>query len=203
MTTIPKETHAYELRIELDGIKPPIWRSVAVPSGITLDRLHDVIQIAMGWLDCHAHLFDFRGRRFSEDPAEGGVDDQDEAQIRLCDVIQEEGERFVYTYDFGDDWRHSVTLTRIVAIPDGHIMRLQCGDGQRARPPEDVGGLPGFQRFREAMKDKNHPEHERLKEWHGGRFQPNRFRIDEVNDELAKYTRWSRNRSLPWPSKVE
>ena len=207
MINEPKEKRAYELRIQLDDIKPVIWRSVVVPSGITLDRLHDVIQIAMGWLDYHLHLFKIDGRRFSEAPTEDGFgfddDDDDEALVRLNEVLKNEKAKFSYVYDFGDDWRHTVTLTRIIDIPDGHVMKLQCLDGKRARPPEDVGGLPGFERFREAINDKNHPEHEHYRCWYGGRFYPNRFRIDEVNEELTKYHRWSRNRPVPWPSRVE
>jgi flagellar assembly factor FliW len=149
MNNAPEETRVYELRIQLDGIKPAIWRSVAVPSGITLDRLHDVIQIAMGWLDYHLHLFEVDGRRFSEASTEDGFDDEDEASVGLSEVIKEEGGQLIYTYDFGDDWRHTVTATRIYDIPDGYAMRLRCLDGKRARPPEDVGGLPGFERFHE------------------------------------------------------
>ena len=135
MINEPKEKRAYELRIQLDDIKPVIWRSVVVPSGITLDRLHDVIQIAMGWLDYHLHLFKIDGRRFSEAPTEDGFgfEDDDEALVRLNEVLKNEKAKFSYVYDFGDDWRHTVTLTRIIDIPDGHVMRMQCLDGKRDR----------------------------------------------------------------------
>ncbi len=41
----------YFLKIELLDIEPAIWRHFLVPANITLDRLHDVIQIIMGWTD--------------------------------------------------------------------------------------------------------------------------------------------------------
>ncbi len=203
MSDLPEETRAYELRIELCDVEPTIWRLVAVPSCITLDRLHDVIQITMGWLDYHVHLFEVDGRRFGEAHHQGGFDDEDEALVRLSEVLKAEGEQLLYTYDLGDDWHHLVTVVRIMNIPEQHTMRLRCLDGKRARPPEDVGGPPGFEHFREAMRDKDHPEHESFREWHGGAFQPNCFRIKDVNQELGKYFRWSRNRPFPWPSRVE
>ncbi len=48
-------------------------------------------------------------------------------------------------------------------------------DGERQCPPEDVGGLPGFERFRDALADPNHPDHHELQEWHGGPFDPESF----------------------------
>ncbi len=38
----------YLLKIQLLDIEPAIWRRFVVPANITLDRLHDVIQIVMG-----------------------------------------------------------------------------------------------------------------------------------------------------------
>lgn len=204
MTNANDESKLYKVHVELNDIKPVIWRSVAIPGGISLDRLHDVIQIVMGWLDYHLHVFEIGGRRFSENIETDGFAQQEEdgSKITLCELVDREGESFTYEYDFGDSWLHTVTVSSISEIPEGYCMELQCLDGKRASPPEDVGGPPGFELFREAMKDKNHPEHDNFKQWYGGRFYPNRFNINAVNTTLATYRRWSRNRTLPWPELV-
>jgi hypothetical protein len=189
---------AYILKIVLDEIQPPIWRTVLVPETLTLDRLHDVIQIVMGWQDDHAHLFMLGEQHFAPDPDAFDMDwqCQEEGRVRIMDLLTQPGQSLKYEYDFGDSWWHTVTLQEIQTIPDNHQVVLTCLEGKKACPPEDVGGPGGFMRFCQIMKDPSDPEYEEMKEWLGGKFKPYTFDQDQVNHELAKYELWSRPRFL-------
>src|SRR5438105_15519209 len=96
----------YQIKITLLGTKPPIWRRLLVPAGMTLAQLHNVLQIAMGWEDCHLHEFSIGGRRFGvPDPMDrfmGGPGCVSERKVRVSDVLGKAGSKAKYTYDFGD-----------------------------------------------------------------------------------------------------
>ena len=62
-TTKPMQ-RVFEIRIELWGLEPPIWRRIVVPEDMSLVELHAAIQGAMGWQDCHLHLFEIEGQRY-------------------------------------------------------------------------------------------------------------------------------------------
>lgn len=66
----------YILRIELKEIKPAIWRRFIVPADITLDRLHDIIQIVMGFNDSHLHEFVINGKRYAEEPEPETIEEE-------------------------------------------------------------------------------------------------------------------------------
>ena len=185
---------AYVIKITLTGNKPPIWRRFCVPGEITLDRLHDVIQIVMGWQESHLHCFKIGGQGYTEAPEDVSVDGREEGNFRLCDVVPRVRTEFSYEYDFGDGWRHALIVNTIDAVPAGHRACLGCLDGKRSCPPEDVGGIDGYDEFLAALDDQKHPEHETYREWCGGHFDPSAFDVNEVNLELAKYARWSRPR---------
>jgi hypothetical protein len=190
------EREGLTLKISLEGMHPVIWRRVVVPAAITLDRLHDILQIVMGWHDNHAHEFDFSGRRFTEDPDPAEADVREEGTVRLCDVANTVLQHFVYDYDLGDScWRHRVVVEGRVA-PDGdEPVEPRCLEGQRACPPEDVGGIGGYRHFLAVIADPDAPEHDEYLDWCGGRFKPQAFNCDAVNVDLAKYRRWSRTRA--------
>ena len=103
----------FQLNVTLLNTKPPVWRRILVDGGITLDRLHEVIQAAFGWGNCHLHEFEVAHRRYgAPDPDfDFGPPTIDERTARLA-VIAGEGMSFHYTYDFGDDWRHKITVRR-------------------------------------------------------------------------------------------
>ncbi|WNB86501.1 plasmid pRiA4b ORF-3 family protein [Cellulomonas sp. ATA003] len=137
------------LRIELEDVEPPIWRAVQVPTDLTLDDLHTVIQVAMGWTDSHLHRFtvgepwDPAARSFvtAEDIAEGERGEP-ESGVAIGAVLREAGDELRYTYDFGDGWNHVVRLEGTTSSADG---APRCVAGQRACPPEDCGGAPGYE----------------------------------------------------------
>lgn len=187
----------YLLKIRLLEIEPEIWRRFVVPAGITLDRLHDVIQIVMGWTDTHLHEFTIGKKRYTECP-ESKEDGLECGKYPLVDLIKQKGRTFKYLYDFGDSWEHEITLEDSRYFDPDLPFPVECLDGARTCPPEDVGGAPGYDDFCEALKDSDHEEHENYMAWIGGEYDPEAFNTDEVNSELLKYLRWSRDRFKPW-----
>lgn len=158
----------YQLTVTLRHVEPPIWRRLVVPGAITLDRLHDVLQVVMGWEDDHPHGFSTarggsRGRlRRVCDPVE------DEAATRLDSVLARPGDRLTYTYDLGDNWEHDVELEQ-AGVGTG---AAECLAGERACPPQDCGGPWGYAALLAAG------------EW-AGELEPERFDRDRVNRALT------------------
>lgn len=154
----PLETKLLRVRIELDGARPPIWRRVDVCGDLTLDGLHIVVQEAMGWADSHLHRFSldsgpglYGGRGFVTDhdldEGERGVY---EGVVSVDQVLREPGDELYYVYDFGDDWRHTIRLEEVRPCPDEAPSAVVV-DGERAAPPENCGGLPGYEMLLEAL----------------------------------------------------
>ena len=129
----------HQLKVTLDGVQPPIWRRLLVRSDATLARLHDVIQVAMGWEDCHLHLFEAARVTYS---ARGFLDDLDivdEGISRLDQVAPRKGSKLRYEYDMGDSWSHKVVVEAILA-PGADVRTPVCLDGVRAGPRRIVVG---------------------------------------------------------------
>ena len=125
------------LRIELLELGHEVWRTAVVPAEITLDGLHRVVQASMGWQDRHLHQWRDDLHAWGPEPDEG---DDDEREVRVGDVLSEEGSSLEYEYDFGDSWQHLVTA---VGRDEG-AARVELLDGAGACPPEDCGGWPGY-----------------------------------------------------------
>jgi hypothetical protein len=193
----------YLLRIAVQDIEPEIWRRFVVPAGIPLDRLHDVIQIVMGWADNHLHEFVIGKKHFTETP-ESIEDGLDEGTVRLCDLITKNGQSLVYHYDFGDDWFHDVVLEDSHYTNEDLLSPVECLDGERACPPEDIGGIPGYEELcrelNEEMDDDEDEEDEGDDEdmWDDEEYDSEEFDLEMVNDELLIYQRWARDRKLSW-----
>jgi len=183
---------AYQLKITLLGIAPPIWRRIQVPGSIKLSQLHRVVQIAMGWTDSHLHQFERDGTYWGN-PEHYEDDDLqvfDERRVKLHQLLGAEGVSLVYTYDFGDNWQHEVLLEKILG-EETVVLQPICLVGERHCPPEDVGGTTGYQKFLDVIFDPTHKEHEHYLTWVGGRFQPEDFNVAAVNRSLAKSRRRS------------
>jgi hypothetical protein len=179
----------YQLKISLKGAKPPIWRRLLIADSVSLPKLHQAIQIAMGWTDSHLHQFVVGGICYGmPDPDWGDMETLDETRYKLNQIMRAEKDSIIYEYDFGDGWEHKITLEKI--LPFDQKTRLpQCVKGKGACPPEDVGGIWGYYDFLEAIADPSHPEHEDFKEWVGGDFDAQAFDIDETNSLLSEYCR--------------
>ena len=175
------------LRIELLRIAPHVWRRVIVPQTVTLEKLHIVLQAAMGWTDSHLHEYKIANKRYGiEDPDwPASAPIIDERRARLKSFIEDRVKDFIYHYDFGDSWEHEVTIEQLVA---SEVARqpIICTAGEGACPPEDVGGEPGYETFLVAIADPRHERHVEFKEWIGYPFDPNAFDLNSVNQRLAR-----------------
>ena len=177
----------YQLKITLRGVsKPPVWRRAAVPAGLTLDLLHDVIQKVMGWENGHLHVFSTPRRSYGTPDSDLGF--ADERKVTLAEVLARPGATMRYTYDFGDDWEHDIVLEKI--LPPDPVAGLSCLAGKGACPPEDCGGAWGYDGLKEVLVDPDHEEHQELLDWLGlesaAGFDPAQFRLDEVNARLSQ-----------------
>jgi hypothetical protein len=175
---------AFQLKITLQGSKPPIWRRVQV-ADCTLDELHHIIQTAMGWYGCHLHAFEWDGLVFSHPDAELDGGDYDETQVHLGQLVADGCKKLRYSYDFGDDWQHTVAVEKTYTPKPGDRLPL-CVKGVGACPPEDCGGLWGYYDFLSAIRDPKHERHDEFVEWKGGNFNPEQFDLNEVNQALAR-----------------
>ncbi|GAA1775408.1 plasmid pRiA4b ORF-3 family protein [Luedemannella helvata] len=153
------------MRISLDGVAPPVWRLVQVPGAYTLDRVHRVIQYAMGWQNYHLHSFDIAGTAYGEPDPDDDLDLVDEMEVRL-DAVTARGTRLRYTYDYGDWWEHTVEVEDVLAADPDERYPV-CLDGSGACPPEDVGGVFGYAEVVAALGDAGHPEHAAIRERFG------------------------------------
>lgn len=176
----------HQIKVTLAGLKPPVWRRLLVPSEITLDRLHDVIQIAMGWEDDHLHQFKLGAAVYSDSRMLGAGRVQKERAVRLSLVAPGLRSKLKYEYDFGDGWEHDILVEAIhPPEPDKHYP--VCVAGERACPPEDCGGVWGYVAKLEALQDPGDPDHEDVVDWMGEGFDPEEFDLDEVNKRLARF----------------
>ena len=176
---------AYKLKVALKGIKPPIWRRLVVPATCSLAKLHQAIQVAFGWEDCHLHLFQIRGEEFGPPDSEE-IDGAGSERVSLKRLELAEGETFRYEYDFGDCWEHVITVEEAWAAELPPKVPL-CIAGKRACPPEDCGGAYGYQDMLVAFRDPAHPRHEEMKEWLDTEWwDAEAFDLEEVNERLKR-----------------
>lgn len=191
MTRTPKSTaddfnEIATIRIELRWTDPVIWREVEVPTSLTLKRLHDVIQVVMGWCDYHLWEFTVAKRRYglSMDEDWGTEPRFEAAKTRLRDVLSPRKTSMDYIYDFGDSWEHKLTVTNIRQGDPGLSYPRLTG-GEYSAPPEDCGGVPGYYDILDVLADPNHPDHaERQKEYEG--FDPDAFDETPVKFALGR-----------------
>ena len=176
---IPASERLYQFKITLKNVAPPIWRRIQTRD-CTLDRLHVHIQTAMGWTNSHLHLFTI-GDVYYGDPdllSEDCMDEdppEDSLSTKICKIVPADGKRFRfdYEYDFGDRWKHEILFEGCLRTAKGTRTPL-CVEGERACPPEDVGGTRGYQNYLTAIADPGHPEHESTLVWNGP-FDPEAF----------------------------
>jgi len=181
-----KFDQVYQFKVTLRDIKPPIWRRIQVPETYTFWDLHVAIQDAMGWSDYHLHEFEIA------DPSTDlkvniGIPDEDFGREilpgwkqKIADYFSVENRSVDYTYDFGDNWEHKIQLEKILPR-DKNVGYPICIAGKRACPPEDCGGIWGYENFLEIINDPDNEEYEDMIEWAGGEFDPEHFDVKEVS----------------------
>lgn len=182
----PRHGDAYDLHVALRDIRPAIWRSIQVPLELTLDQLHHVLQIVLGWQNSHLHDFQVNQLRF------GMIDVEDERfAVDECGAplgaIATIGSTFLYRYDFGDSWEHDVHVRSVVEYNANtrSAPPLRCTDGARACPPEDCGGTHGYASMLEVLAKPRHEEHADMKRWVGRGYDPEKFNQTAVNKKLS------------------
>ncbi|GAA6525458.1 plasmid pRiA4b ORF-3 family protein [Intrasporangium sp. DVR] len=208
----PRQPVLLTIRVALDDTEPQVWRRLCVPGALHLGEVHDALQQAMGWSESHLH-------RFSLGPAHSGpyfVTDFDQSEgdagtpetdARLDQVLREPGDRLTYEYDLGDGWTHTITLEQVDPLPDPAdpaasadpgaspaAYPLVCLGGERACPPEDVGGVPGYEEAAEWVRRGRNRRHtfdnglsgEEMEGWLPDGWDPDHFDVDEVNAALAR-----------------
>jgi hypothetical protein len=174
----------YQLKVTLAGVRPAVWRRLQVPSSVLLNELHDILQIALGWTNSHLHQYEARGQLYGKPHPEFSLQVQNEARVRLDEVLVREKDAMLYEYDFGDSWTHRIVLEKIVVAPPD-LKLPKCVAGARACPPEDCGGVYGYAELLKAIRDPSHPEHDDMLEWVGGDYDPDFFDLEDVNKQLA------------------
>ena len=189
----------YQLKVVLLGSEPRIWRRLQVPGDATLDWLHGALQVAIGWTNSHLHQFkvgedcysDTRrhSAKFEDDPVI-----LDERKFTLRQIAPREQDAFGYEYDFGDSWEHEITVDKILPPDAAAATTALCLDGARACPPEDCGGVGGYENLLKILKKPKHPEHKSMKEWLGRAFDAETFDVEKTNLWLHK---------LKWPRVTE
>jgi len=175
----------YQFNITLRAINPLIWRRIQVPASYTFWDLHVAIQDSMGWTDSHLHEFRLKNPKTGRSVIVGIPDEDFGSKVapgwkkRIVDFFTPENPDAEYVYDFGDNWRHVVSLEEILPRQKGVDYPL-CVDGARACPPEDCGGTRGYENFLNIIMDPSSEEHGSMLEWAGGEFHPEHFHCSEV-----------------------
>ncbi|TDC69729.1 plasmid pRiA4b ORF-3 family protein [Actinomadura sp. GC306] len=180
----PGPAATYQLKVQLRYVtKPPVWRRLRLPAGITLDRLHEVVQAAMGWQNYHMHVFSHESGEYGVRDPELGY--RDERKVSLSQLLTAPGDKIVYTYDFGDGWEHDIVLEDILP-PE--VTAPVCVTGKGACPPEDCGGSWGYADLKHTLADPNAENHKNMLEWldltSGDEFDPKHFSPEEANQRL-------------------
>jgi len=176
------------LRIEIDEVAPPVVREVEVPFAIRLDDLHFVLQIAIGWQNCHP--FEFRNG-----DAAWGLIDRDAhdnplpaERATLADLLAL-GDTFTYGYVYGEDWQHTVRLEATGPAEPGAVYpRLVSATGRC--PPADIGGPPGYDVYLHALADPEHLHHDGMVEWEDPDFDPLVVDAEAIRRNLANLAKY-------------
>jgi len=205
VSSVPKKKHKSSLskpclitlRIELVGTTPLVWRRITLDGRSSFAALHHVIQAAMGWHDAHLHQFRFNNRYIGVPDPENDAPEwhtEDERKVLLNRVLTDDAV-FTYLYDFGDGWEHRLLVEE---CDDSDDLRFGDGDawvdaGERACPPEDCGGVGGFQDFLEKLENEPYSgESKELRVWAGLDYDPARFDRQAANAAIKRllWNRW-------------
>jgi pRiA4b ORF-3-like protein len=174
--------HSFVIRATIRDISPKIWRRIEVPDRCTLEQLHRVLQLAFSWLDCHLHAFEVGKRTFrGSDPEWDG---EFTSQVQLRELALTNGATIRYNYDFGDDWEVDLVIESVSAreVLPGLLA------GERAAPPEDCGGPPGYEMLVEALANPT-PGNAELRQWVGS-FDPGQFDLRQSDSAVRLMAGW-------------
>jgi Plasmid pRiA4b ORF-3-like protein len=182
----------YQFKITLIDVQPDIWRTIQVPDTYNFWDLHVAIQDVMGWLDYHLHEFNFASdktliRIGMPDEESGDSDTLLGWEINIKTYFEKVGSIARYSYDFGDGWEHQIELEAILPL-DASINYPVCIAGERACPPEDCGGVPGFEDMLATLQHGKTNEKKELNEWlknHAKNYYP--YEPEEFDPQAVKF----------------
>lgn len=184
--------NVYQFKISMPDIEPLIWRQIQVPENYNFWDLHVAIQDAMGWQDCHLHSFEAIKRNRNGTREYIGIPDGDFADgciagwnVPITSRLLKKGDAMIYQYDLGDSWDHIIKLEKILPAEEG-VKYPRCIDGERACPPEDCGGFPGYYNLLEVLSDPKHEEYKHLRSWVGKAYNPEVFDHTKVKFTSSK-----------------
>lgn len=154
--------------VQLRGTDPPVWRKLEVEDDLTLDMVHELLQLAFGWENAHLHQFHSgpRGNITTYVPAESGHDARAEHSVTIGSLLRRPGDTLTYEYDFGDGWDHVITLDTIDEF-DPKIAGARCVDGANMTPYEDSGGPMGWAYHLATAADPREENHKESRRWLG------------------------------------
>jgi hypothetical protein len=175
--------------VRLVDSAPVIWRQISVPGNMTLAELDRVIQAAMGWTNSHLHLFTVDGQVYGMPDAEwvDEIPNLPDDEFTLDGVLGTKVKSFSYEYDLGDGWQHQVDVQMVMIADEDHNSWPMCLAGANACPPEDVGGVSGYEEFLNAVRDPSHDEHDAMRRWWGGPFDPTGFDVNSANRAIRRW----------------
>ena len=179
------------LKITLEDVEPQVMRRIDVPLKIKLDRLHLVVQAAMPWTNSHLWGIEAGGANWGD--ASMGFDDAlPAAKTTLLDVMEDVGTKTLhYTYDYGDNWEHTIRVEGIRDPAPGQLYPCLIKAEGRC-PPEDIGGAPGYDMYLETIADPDHEEHDWMIECYGEPQDPNDPEIEAITAGLGRLAkRWA------------
>ena len=184
-------------RITLKEIEPTIWRLIDVPESYSFWDLHVAVQDAMGWLDYHLHSFNPR-RKHGRIRRSVGIPDEEFGdatlagwEVPISDYFIELGDALEYEYDFGDGWCQEIVFVGLLLKDPGRKYPV-CLDGARACPPEDCGGIRGYEEFLKILSNPSHEEYQSVVAWLKGHakdgypYEPDKFDPDAVKFNSPK-----------------
>lgn len=204
---VPIVTRGFRIRVDLQRTKPPVWRRIEVPGDITLPQLHEVLQAAMGWADCHLHRFrtgndrnppEFLTQFDLDEGSEGMLEDG----VRLDQVVANPRDLLWYDYDFGDGWNHILRVEQVLDTPPE---APRCIAGKLACPPENCGGVWGYQQlaewvrsdFAKALRPEVFESAAEARAWLPPEWHPDVFDPKETNELIEMVTAEPPHRTVP------
>jgi hypothetical protein len=179
----------YQLKITINDITPPIWRRLLVSENITLYKLHHIIQESFGWKNYHLYFFGRIESKIGDVQLWDDGETTPDSLVKIRDILVKENPTLIYTYDMGENWVHTIELEQV-----HHTMKTQrkCIGGERQCPPEDCGGIPGYENILKTLKNPGTDEYREMVTWLDGKTDPEFIDIRMINAHLGLLSEYIR-----------
>jgi hypothetical protein len=179
----------YQLKITINGITPPIWRRLLISENISLYKMHHIIQETFGWTNSHLYFFGKIDSKIGNVQLWDDGETTPDELIKIRDVLLPENPTLHYNYDMGDNWEHTIELEQV--LPEMKTQR-KCTGGERQSPPEDCGGIPGYNNMLKTLKRPGTKEYKELSVWLDGKTDPEFIDIRMINAHLRLLSEYIR-----------